>query len=424
VTLVSRSLLGFTRKRVDEFPRDVRRVVSIEISAALLVTGFSGLTGPFVGLILRREFGATPLQLSVMASAGAAFMLLSLVWARSLHGRTPLPYVVWPTFISRALFLFVPFITSAWGFVGIHVMTAFLNTVSSPAATALVERVYPHDVRGRALSAIRTAAAVPAIALSLVAGTILAIADFRWIFASAALLGMAASLRQRELPVPERPAPLGRDTTSVADAWATLRRDRDFRRLLLSHFIFGSAIWLQMPAGPLLLADVVRATTTQVGVFAAAAAIAGLIGNACWGRLVDRKSSLWALRLVYCLGVVTALLYCLAWTPWLVLAASVSDSLMTTGLDLVWMLALIEVAGARRTAQYAAIAATLAGVRGVIGPLVGGLVIEHAGLHAVYLLAAALMACAVWVLSLEVRDAERRPVARFTRRLINAVPAR
>jgi len=36
------------------------------------------------------------------------------------------------------------------------------------------------------------------------------------------------------------------------------------------------------------------------------------------------------------------------------------------------MMAVIDVAGPQRTAQYVAIGATLAGVRGVAGPLVGG----------------------------------------------------
>ncbi len=43
---------------------------------------------------------------------------------------------------------------------------------------------------------------------------------------------------------------------------------------------------------------------------------------------------------------------------------SVIDSLLAVGLELVWMMAVMDVAGPQRTAQYVAIGATLAGVRG------------------------------------------------------------
>lgn len=112
-----------------------------------------------------------------------------------------------------------------------------------------------------------------------------------------------------------------------------------------------------------------------------------------WGRLVDGQRSLKALRAVYTVGTCVPVIFALsAVHPSLVIGASVAESLMATGLDLVWMLAVIEFAEPGRTAQYAAIASTLAGVRGGLGPLVGAALIETAGLQALYVVAATLMA--------------------------------
>jgi len=61
----------------------------------------------------------------------------------------------------------------------------------------------------------------------------------------------------------------------------------------------------------------------------------------------------------------------------------------------------IDLAGPQRAAQYVAISATLAGVRGVLGPLLGGLVIWALGVRAVYLVALALMAGAAWLVARE-----------------------
>jgi MFS family permease len=394
-----------------QFSPPVRRALRIDISVMLLFTLFAGLTTPFTGLILRRELGATPFQLSVLASASAACLLLSLWLARIIDSRRPLPYVVWPGFLARGLFLLVPFIATPWPFVGVLVAGTLLSTVSGPAQTALVERVYPREERGRALGTVRVIGAVVAIGLALAAGQLLGYLGHRWVFAAAGLVGMAAALRQRRLPVPDAPSDRERAVPRLLEAWRVVREDHAYRRVLLGSFLFGSGIWLMMPANPILLADVVRVTPAQVGTLAAVAAGAALVGNVMWGRLVDHHSSLPALRVVYVLGTLTPLIYCgvslVTTLPWLLLVAAVAESLMHTGLDLVWMLAMIELGGRERTTQYAAIGATMAGVRGVLGPLLSALLLETLGLQAVYLVAAGLMACGAWVVSRHVQNTPR-----------------
>jgi MFS family permease len=394
------------------FSPPVRRALRIDISAMMLFTLFAGLTTPFTGLILRRELGASPFQLSVLASASAACLLLSLWLTRIVDSRRPLPYVVWPGFLARGLFLLVPFIATPWPFVGVLVAGTLLSTVSGPAQTALVERVYPREERGRALSTVRVVGAVIAIGLALAAGQLLGYLGHRWVFAAAGLVGMAAALRQRRLPVPEATARAERTPPRLLEAWRVVREDHAYRRVLLGSFLFGSGVWLMMPANPILLADVMRVTPAQVGVLAAVAAGAALVGNLMWGRLVDQGSSLGALRVVYMFGTLTPLIYCgaslVATTPRILLVGAVAESLMHTGLDFVWMLAMIELGADKgRTTQYAAIGATMAGVRGILGPLVSALLLETVGLQAVYLVAAGVMACGTWVVSRHVQNTRR-----------------
>ena len=409
--LVARFVPALMPAQLLEFSPPVRRALRIDISVMLLFTLFAGLTTPFTGLILRRELGASPFQLSVLASASAACLLLSLWLTRIVDSRRPLPYVVWPGFLARGLFLLVPFIATPWPFVGVLVAGTLLGTVSGPAHTALVERVYPRAERGRALGTVRVVGALVAIGLALAAGQLLGYLGFRWVFAAAGLVGMAAALRQRRLPVPDAPTETGRPRPRLLEAWRVVREDHAYRRVLLGSFLFGSGIWLMMPAYPILLADVVSATPAQVGVLAAVAAGAALVGNVVWGRVVDHHSSLRALRVVYVLGTLTPLVYCgaslVATTAWVLLGAAVLDSLMHTGLDLVWMLTMIELGGKERTTQYAAIGATMAGVRGVLGPLVSALMLQTLGLQAVYLAAAGLMACGAWVVSRHVQKTPR-----------------
>src|SRR5207247_1826551 len=109
------------KMRSPPFSPEIERALRVDVSAVLLFTVFASLTTPFIGLILRRELGATPLQLSVMSAAGGACLLLSLAWARALGGRPPLPYLVWPSFVARGLFLLAPLASSAWSLVSLVV---------------------------------------------------------------------------------------------------------------------------------------------------------------------------------------------------------------------------------------------------------------------------------------------------------------
>src|SRR5689334_3412366 len=176
----------------------------------MLYTLFTGLTTPFVGLILRRELGASAFQLSVLASANAACLLLSLAVPRVVDGRRPLPYVVWPSALARGLFVLAPMISTAWPFVGLLVGGTLLGTVSGPAQAAGIERVYPSRERGRALGFVRVVGGLVAIALALAAGHLLGRVGHRAVFAAAGLIGIAAALRLRRLPVPPGSAPVGR----------------------------------------------------------------------------------------------------------------------------------------------------------------------------------------------------------------------
>src|SRR5581483_9398873 len=133
-----------------------------------------------------------------------------------------------------------------------------------------------------ALGTVRMAGGVVVVALTAVAGKLLMLVDYRVIFPLAALFGMGASLRQRRMPVPADGTG-ARERVSLPEAWAAVRGDRGFRGLLLAHFVFGAGIWLQMPATPMLLVDVLNAGTAHVGMLAAIGGAAGLVGNFCWG---------------------------------------------------------------------------------------------------------------------------------------------
>ena len=388
----------------DGFAREVKAAVAVDVSATVLFAVFAARTVPFNGIILRKELGASATHLAIVASAGAAFNLFSLLWARALDGRSPLPYAVWPGFAARSLFLLVPLIESPGGFVAVLVTSALLVTMAEPANAAVLQRIYPRQLRGRAVGTVRMAGGAVVVVLAAGAGKLFAVVDYRLLFPIAALFGMGASLRQRRIPIPADAGGSDGERVNLRHAWKVLREDGRFRKLLLAHFVFGCGIWLQIPATPLLLVDVLHVGLAQIGVFAAIGGAAGLVGNFFWGRRVDRRPAYSVLRTVYVVGACSPLVYFSATSPWLLAVTAVTEALMQSGLDMVWTICVLDVAGPRRTAQYVAISATLAGVRGVLCPLISALLIETLGVRAVYAVAATVMLCGVGILSAIIRS--------------------
>ena len=129
----------------------VRRTVAIDVAATALVAACNGIVNPFAGLILRREFDATPLQLSIGASASAVSLLLSLAWARLAAHHPPLWWVVWPGVVARGLFVLTPIASSAWTLMLVCAVSGFVVTMTGPAL-ALLDLV---GSRGAAVSAVR-----------------------------------------------------------------------------------------------------------------------------------------------------------------------------------------------------------------------------------------------------------------------------
>src|SRR5204862_6869193 len=124
-------------------------------------------------------------------------------------------------------------------FVGLSVLASVFGAAAGPAHAAVVQRVYPRSERGRALGVVKMAGAALGIGVALGGGQLFERLDWRWIFPAAAVLGMAAGLTQRRLRLTHGPATDDAAARGLAAAWAAVRYDRPFRRLVVASCLFG-----------------------------------------------------------------------------------------------------------------------------------------------------------------------------------------
>jgi DHA1 family inner membrane transport protein len=370
-------------------PPRARHAFLHDLVGAVLFGIFSGVVVPFAAVVARR-LGAPPLWISVLASAPALGFFLTAGWAPTLVASNPVGLVVWPAALARGLFLLTPWLPGPEALVAVVVGYHLLNGLTVPAYAETVGRVLPSELRGRLVGTVRVGMSVAAVGASLLAGPAIQRYGHGPVFAVASVFGVAGALVFSRIRLPR--GSLHR--TVAPPAWWTALRDRTFRSLLLATFVFGFGGWMMAPAVPLLLVDELRATSPQVGVLSAASSLASMVGFSVWGRYVDRRSGVAALRTLLTGAVATPLLFLVSFHPWFALLPFSADGFFVAGLDLAWMAACMELAPPGRVAAYAAAYTVLMGFRGITAPFVAGALASATGPRAVFLVAALLIGLA------------------------------
>lgn len=374
--------------RLGGLPPRARHAFVHDLVAAVLSGVFAGAVLPFVGVVARR-LGAPPLWIAVLASAPALGFFLTAGWAPSLSARNPVGLVVWPALLARGLFLLAPWVQGPAALVALAVAYHLVNGLTVPAYAETAGRVLPPALRGRLVGQARLGLSVATLLASLAAGPALQRFGPGPVFAVAALFGMAGALVFGRIRLAR-----GSGHVTPPVAWWTALRDPTFRGVLAVTFVFGFGGWMMAPAVPLLLVDELRVGPAYVGVLSATSAAASVVGFFVWGRYVDRRSGLEALRTLLAAAVATPVLYLLAFRPWVALLPFASDGFFLAGLELAWMATCMELAPPGRVSAYAAAYTVLMGFRGLTAPFVAGAVASALGPRPVFFVAALLVATA------------------------------
>jgi MFS family permease len=280
------------------------------------------------------------------------------------------------------LFLFIPFVHSATAYVGIVLLYQAIASIGTLGYAQVMRSTYPGEVRGQIMGSIRVGMAVAWTIAALVGGRLMQSFPFQWVFAAAAVSGMASAIvfrRMRPPPVVEETDPI-----SLSSTWTILREDHTFRRFLGAFFAFGFGAWLIAPAIPIFLVDVLTASNFQVGLLGAVTSGTWLLSYRYWGKMIDLLSAAKALGRVFLVGAATPFLYLVAWTPWVVLLAGTTDGLTSAGVDLGWLTAVLEFAPRGQVRKYVGIYNTFVGIRAAVAPFLTGLLIPHLGVRPIF----------------------------------------
>lgn len=348
----------------------------IDTSASLMFALFNVVINQFyIAMALRA--GATDFQAGLLAAAPAIGLLLSPVWASFIErSKWPLPYMIWPNLIGRALILLPAFFGVPVVFVAVALIFHLLMGIQAPAYAALIPRIYPPRLRGRLMGNVRVVMVVLMIPIAFMVGWWMDEAGSGGPLAVSAVLSILSILlftRIRELESAAIPrtggvAPKLPLRAGLRDQWRIVGESRELGLFLLATTFTGFCNIAAAPLYQIIQVDRLGLSNVELGYARIVYYVFLLVSYFVVGWVIDRYS---AQRTVVW-GLVTfsfvPMLYALYESYPSVLIGSAVQGIGDAVWDIGFMAFVFRLAPGREAAAYG-LHMMLFGIRGTIGPL-------------------------------------------------------
>lgn len=347
----------------------VRRNALLDLWGAMAYGVFFGAALQFIPVVLR-NLGASTEMLALYTSQtylGSILTSFSIVLMRRRRTKS---FAVACWYAARSIFLFVGLVQDVPWLVLLTALFWFLEAFPSPAYTRIVQVIYPPEIRGKIMSLIRLGMTVTVVAITPFAGWALDEWGYRILFPLAALMAILSTVFFNRIEVNEGPLP-PRQTKTFAGLIAILRTNRPFALHLLSFTVYGLGALLGFALYPVVQVDRLHLSYTEIGLLGLAQSAFWLLGFLYWGGAVDKRGGLWVMRVNLLIAFFVPFSYIWATNGWMLLPAFIAQGIISAGVDLGLINTSISLAEPDKVVEYAAVQATVIGVRGAITPFIG-----------------------------------------------------
>jgi MFS family permease len=348
-------------------PPEACRAFRCDATSSILCGFYAGIVGPFLMVVARDQLHVSAFGISLMTAAPFVGNLATLWWARHMHSRRKLPYVVVISAVGRGLYVLMLWATHAPSYVAVATFAMMIEPMFLPAYATVMKDVYPDHCRGQLMGYVRAGVVVAHMIGALLAGRLMPEVGYRLLFPLGALLGVLSGLSFGHIGGAETPEPPAQKK-SLLSTFDVLIEDHTFRRLMIGLAIFGCGSTLAAPMVPLLQVDVLHITSTWVGILATVAAgVSGLAGY-MWGRLIDRHDPMVTLVCALTISVAYHVVFIFVQHVPTLLVASVCMGVGFAGADLSWFNWVLRFRPRDRIPQYSSLSYFIAGIRGMAIP--------------------------------------------------------
>lgn len=366
-------------------------------------------------------YGATNGQIGLLAAAaslGAATASFPGAWL-STKWRYRMPFVLLTRSGLAHLFLLplalLPLFVGEPLIVGLIIaavtMRSFMMYLGEGAWTSLAADLVPAELRGRffgtrnllvGLGGLAGIAAVALLLAGLGPGS-----EWSAVWFVAVGLGVASSVIYSRIP--ERDLPERTYRTSANGGWAGIVQNRNFLRYGATVMLWNLSLYMSVPFFNVHLVKNLDASPLWVGLLLLIGAAAGLLGQAAFGRMVDRKG---ARRLIVVSGMAVStlpIMWFFVTSPWQVIPINIIGGVVWSAYLLANFSLLLTLSPAGQERYYAAAYTTLMFFAMTLGPVFGGALANAYGIKWTFIASGAGRFAAAWLFAIWVREEKFEP---------------
>lgn len=364
-----------------------------------------------IPFILRKEIGATTYQIVLFTTLSPVLSVLSFYWGAWLtHRRNKiLPNLICAWILARVPFFFFPYIESfAAMFICCSVYQLF-SRASTPALMEILKRNIAKNTREYAFSLYYGLSVVEGIIIGLGLTQILEFSNNNWraIFLICALISLSSVVLQLRIKVSEEkesllPPPQKKFIIqAIKESFQLMRTRRDFAIFQWGFMIGGFALMITSPVRSIFIADALPVSIADVALARWVFVGLGIAGSSLiWKKALElfgiHRLIVWIL-LGFGLFPLILLLSSthLAWFYFAHLVYGITQG----GSHLIWHLSGTIFAGDQNSTPFTTLNVLMIGIRGAIGPVLGGFLCNYLGPMPVIIFGSCIALFGAWAMS-------------------------
>ncbi|MEA2096840.1 MAG: MFS transporter [Candidatus Cloacimonadota bacterium] len=380
---------------------------------ASFFNGFVMGTFNIQDVVAKKALLALDWQITILVMLWPLSNLFSIWWGKALErSKSISKFFVLTAFVGRLVLLFMLFTHSYYSYLIIMIFVFSFNSLLSPAQNSIYRNNISAENRGVLFGYTASLVTLIAIIFSYSAGKLMDINEdwFRYIFSVAGLMGCVSSLLMAMIKIENKKYNTAKlklkqfFITPIMSTVNILKKNRDFAIFQRNYFIYGIGFMIILPAIPKFLVEYLKMDYSQTFMAKGIISQLGILLLApIAGKIHDKKNpSFFTFLAFFTLGcyplilLISSFLIGSGIENYAVYFAYLIFGIGMSGIIISWNMSSIFFAGDDDVSMYQSVHVTLTGLRALIVPFMGYLILRYFGVRVVFIVSISMF----WIASL------------------------
>jgi len=356
-------------------------------------------------IIAKKALHALDWQITILVMLWPVSSLFSIWWGKllELSGNVS-KYFIITAFLGRLILIFMLFVHNYYQYLFVLIIFFSFNALISPAQNTIYQQNISPRNRGFLFGYSASLITLIALSVSYFAGRMLDINEdlFRYIFAVIGIMGCVSSLlmamikvRKKDFQTQKKIKPAKFFLEPIRRTFEVLKTNRDFAVFERNFFIYGIGFLIVTPVIPKYLVEFLKMDYTQSFLGKAVISQIPILFLApVAGKFFDKKNPALFSALVfgslsfYPLTLLISTYFSdLSVAVFITYLAFFIYGIAISGILITWNVSSMYFAGEQDVAMFQSVHVTLTGLRGIIVPPLGFLIMKLFGIRPVFVVA-------------------------------------